>query len=338
MKLLYKHLFWIVIILSTIALIAVYTWRLWKLPFASSPEAFGLFGDYVGGVLGAFTGLVSVVFLFFTYKKQIEIFQEQKSQTELQQFENTFFNLLEIFDTLRQRLNNKEEKTEGLVFIHSIRALIEDDINSVCNEADAFDTLNALETRSRIEDIYKTAFIAESDQLGHYFRSLYHLLKYINEQCPKDKKKRYFDLVQAQMNTDELYLTCINGISNYGRKKLHPLLNNSSFLENLAIDESENIRKLVYFFYPNTKHKNPNGIRKNIVFVAGTEGTRKGKLSILLFKERIPARVVSFYGLLKRAGCNPTELLKNKDTLKRMLEKNIDPDYIHIIFFQLKSK
>lgn len=254
----HRIVFWIVVVLSIISLIVVYVWRLRKLQFATTPDAFGLFGDYVGGVLGAFTGIVSVIFLYFTYRKQIEIFLEQKKQSESQQFEQTFFNLLGNFIVLRQQLNNKAERTEGLTYIRSVRLLIEKYIDTICNQRDAFSDLYALETRRKIENIYLTAFNAESDQLGHYFRSLYHLLKYIKEHCPKDgNKKMYFDLVQAQMNTDELYLTCINGISSYGRKKLHPLLNDSSFLENLAIDENESIRKLVYFYYPKTKKKNP---------------------------------------------------------------------------------
>lgn len=332
MKRWHKIVFWIVIILSMIALIVVYVWRLWELQFATTPDAFGLFGDYVGGVLGAFTGLVSVIFLYFTYKKQIEIFLEQKSQSESQQFEQTFFHLLDNFSFLRQQLKNKSERTESLAYIHSVRSLVEKDIDQICNEKDAFNDLNSLETRRKIEEIYQTAFIAESNQLGHYFRSLYHLLKYIEEHCPRGKdKKMYFDLVQAQMNTDELYLTCINGISSYGRKKLHPLLNDSSFLENLAIDENKNIRQLVYFYYPKTKRKNPNGIRKNVILVAGTAGTKKGYLAKLLLSEQIPARITSIQGMLIRANCIPTELMKNKSVLEKLLSTTIDPDDIYVI-------
>lgn len=332
-------LFWIVAVLATFGMIAVYVWRLWNLQFATTPEAFGIFGDYVGGVFGAFTGLVSVVFLYLTYKKQIGIFEEQKKQAELQQFEQTFFHLLDNFIDLRQHLNNKIDKTEGLAFIRSVRKLIENDIDKVCQEKDAFDVLNPLVTRKKIEEIYKTAFIAESDQLGHYFRTLYHLLKYVKEHCPKEEeKKMYFDLVQAQMNTDELYLTCLNGISSYGRKKLRPLLNESSFLENLAIDENESIKQLVYFFYNKTKRKNPDGVRKNVILIAGTEGTGKGYLSAQLLNERLAARITSIQAMLIRANSNPVELAKSSGTLKRMLETSIDPDDIYVIscnFYQL---
>lgn len=229
-------------------------------------------------------------------------------------------------------MKNKSDKTEGYEYIHSIRQLLEKPIDNICKADNALTELNALNTREKIDKIYYLAFGAESDQLGHYFRSLYHLLKYIKEHCPKDvDNKLYFDLVQAQMNTDELYLTCINGISNYGRKKLRPLLNESSFLENLAIDENESIRRLVYFYYPKTQHKNPNGKRKNVILVAGTEGTEKGFLSKMLFAEQLPARITSVMGMLIRANCDPLDLKNNQHKLKVFMDKTLDPDDIYVI-------
>lgn len=332
MKRSYRIIFWSVIGISTLTLIVVYVGRLYKLPFAYTPDAFGLFGDYVGGVLGGLTGLVSVVFLYITYQKQIDIFKQQKRQAELQQFEQNFFHLLENYRSILPRLKNKGDKTEGYEYIHSIRVLIEKPIDEVCKSENALTVLNSLETRDKIEKIYGLAFTAESDQLGHYFRSLYHLLKYIKEHCPKAvDTKMYFDLVQAQMNTDELYLTCINGISNYGRKKLRPLLDDSSFLENLAIDENESIRKLVYFYYPKTQHKNTNGKRKNIILVAGTEGTGKGTLSKMLLAEQLPARITSVVSMLIRANCNSIGLKNNQQKLKVFMDKTLDPDDIYVI-------
>ena len=185
MKREHKIIFWVTIGLATVALVVVYVWRLWKLQFATTPEAFGTFGDYVGGVLGAFTGLVGVVFLYVTYQRQIDIFEEQKRQSEYHQFEENFFHLLENFRSILPRLKNKSDNTEGYEYIRSIRQLIEKPIDAICKPDDALTDLNALETREKIEKIYGLAFGAESDQLGHYFRSLYHLLKYIKEHCPQ---------------------------------------------------------------------------------------------------------------------------------------------------------
>lgn len=324
-------------IISVPLLIGIFAWRLWNLQFATTPDAFGLFGDYVGGVIGAVTGLVSIIFLYFTYMKQIEIFQEQQKQTKLQQFETNYFHLLDNFRNLFLHLNNQKGRNQGYDYIHSVRALIEKQIDEVCNEENALTDINALETRKAIGDIYQAAFMSESDQLGHYFRSLYHILKYIDERCPKEEnKKMYFDLVQAQMNTDELYLTCINAISNYGRKKMHPLLNQYSFLENLAIDENESIQKLVYFYYPKTKRKNITGIRKNVIVIAGTEGSRKGILASMLLAEHAPVRVTSVMEMIIRAFHikkkeRLTDIIGNQHVIKEMLSKTIDPDDDYVI-------
>lgn len=329
---------WTAVVVSIFALLA-FVLRLYKLGFASKPDEFGFFGDYVGGVIGALTGLISIVFLFITYQKQIEIFKEQQRQTELHQFEENFFHLLANFRTILPQLRNKSEKTEGYDYIRSVRALLEQPIDEICKDETALTDLNALVTREKIDKAYRLAFGAESDQLGHYFRSLYHLLKYIETHC-KSEKKMYYDLVQAQMNTDELYLTCINGISSYGRKKLHPLLNYSSFLENLAIDENETIRKLVYFYYPRTRKKNITGIRKNAILIAGTEGTGKGTLALKLLAEHAPVRITAIESMLMRYNRKGTDYLSNLDFIKELLRKTIDPDDIYVIscdFAQLKS-
>jgi hypothetical protein len=210
------------------------------------------------------------------------------------------------------------------------RGLIEEEIDSICGAKNALSTFEALETRTKIDKLYQEFFPLSADNLGHYFRSLYHLLKYIESHC-KGTKQDYSDLVQAQMNTDELYLTCINGLSSYGRKKLYPLLNKFSFLENLAIDENENIRNLVYFFYPNTKKKNITGERNNVVVIAGTEGVDKGRIMKRLISEHITARVTSVQAMLLSRNKNPRELRQNHDTIKEMIVKTLDPDENYVI-------
>jgi hypothetical protein len=87
----------------------------------------------------------------------------------------------------------------------------------------------------------------------------------------------------------------------------------------------------VYFYYPKTKRKNPNGVRKNVILVAGTAGSRQGYLAKLLFAEHLPARITSIQGMLLRANCIPIELMKNQQTLKKILSTTIDPDDIYVI-------
>lgn len=115
---------------------------------------------------------------------------------------------------------------------------------------------------------YTRIFSVHAAQLGHYFRHLYHLLKFIQYEENINKRK-YFDLIQAQMTYDELYLIAINGISNYGREKMLPILDTCSFLENLAVDDDQIVRRLIELFYPSTKTKDMKHIKKNIIFIGG---------------------------------------------------------------------
>ena len=68
--------------------------------------------------------------------------------------------------------------------------------------------------------------------LGHYFRQLYHIIKFVDESEIEDKR-RYTDFLQAQMDNDELVLLAYNGISEQG-EDFKPLIERYSLLENLA--------------------------------------------------------------------------------------------------------
>ena len=160
----------------------------------------------------------------------------------------------------------------------------------------------------RVNEIYTDFFLAHAAQLGHYFRHLYHLLKFIQTEGEIEKQK-YSDLVQAQMSYDELYLIAINGISNYGRKKMLPLLNEFSFLENLAVDDDEIVRRLIELFYPSTKKKDMRHMKKNIIFVGGIHCVGKTTFSRKI-KESIP--------LIETLSCS--EVLKWENSKKKNVE------------------
>lgn len=328
------------IALATIAVLGVYCYVLRDNLFAKTPEDFGTFGDYIGGAFGALTGLVSVLFLYVTYKKQLEMFQDQKEQAYNQQFENNFFEMLAFFRSTNP--HGKEGPDDENLF-KKVRTELESCLKEkkiMLNGSFIYEA-NALPIRRRIQYVYNIVFGNYSSQLGQYFRSLYHLLLYIDTHCRADKKM-YFDIVQAQMSTDELYVTCFNGISNYGRHKLLPLLNKSSFLENLAVIEDDKILSaLIYMFYPLTKHKKLNEEAKNVILLASTEGVGKSCVQKYLLRNSPNIRNTSFMGLLFQPPVGKIEnvdVLPNKDELIKKFVRIIDPDYNYVIgcsFLQL---
>jgi hypothetical protein len=72
---------------------------------------------------------------------------------------------------------------------------------------------------------YSTFFFTTTNQsLSHYFRSLYHIFKFIHksELIDEEKKQFYATLLRAQLSSDELFLILYNS--------LNPDLGNPNFL------------------------------------------------------------------------------------------------------------
>jgi hypothetical protein len=56
-----------------------------------------------------------------------------------------------------------------------------------------------------VHSLYHDLFQSHASQLGHYFRHLYHIVKFVDESSEPNKKK-YVDIIQSQL-TDEQLLT-----------------------------------------------------------------------------------------------------------------------------------
>lgn len=69
--------------------------------------------------------------------------------------------------------------------------------------------------------------------LGHYFRNMNHILKLIKETDYIVNKKRYSNLLRAQLSSYELVLLFYNALGVYGVEKFKPLIEEYSFLKNL---------------------------------------------------------------------------------------------------------
>lgn len=81
----------LILVLAIIGSIIAYIVTLAKLPFAQKSSDFGTFGDYVGGIVGTIVGLISIIFLYRTYRIQLDISAKQELKQQSQQFESAFF-------------------------------------------------------------------------------------------------------------------------------------------------------------------------------------------------------------------------------------------------------
>lgn len=227
---------------------------------------FGVFGDYVGGVIGTIVAIYGAVFIYKTYR-------QQENLSTIQQFENNFFQLLNQQRDIIKTLNGKIGKRSysGYGFIKAIH----EELKVPMDDPEIM-TLSGNNLRYKINDFYTDLFNEHTSQLGHYLRHLYHILKYIDISYIEEKKKKeYADILQAQMTTDELYLLALNGVSEFGWKKAKPLIDKYSLLENLAIEKDDTISYVIENFYPMTVVKHGTPKKENIIFVGGVHGVGK---------------------------------------------------------------
>ena len=132
--------------------------------------------------------------------------------------------------------------------------------------------------KNKVNSLYMDFFLPNVSNLGHYFRHLYHILKHIEDSQMPDAKK-YADLLQSQLSNDELYLLAINGISNYGRKKMLPLMDKYGLLENFNANGDMLIVRLLSIFYKRTKSKYLMFKSGKIIFLGGVHGVGKSTFS-----------------------------------------------------------
>lgn len=235
---------------------------------SKSTADWGTFGDYVGGGIGTVINLLGVVLIYLTFKAQMEfanasreeqliLFDMQLENSNAQQFEATFFNLLTNQRDIQKGMYGADwdEKTNVLLLnvkvdgyrylrtvANQLRTLNED-LPYVSDYTALRDLFN-----KNYEEVYKT----RAGQLGHYFRHLYHIVKYVDDSEIANKRK-YIDILQAQMSESELYIAFCNGISQYGFTRFLPLMEKYQFLENIGPKpESDNFEEQKKILYPNT--------------------------------------------------------------------------------------
>jgi len=209
------------------------------------------------------------------------VFIEQSNTLKLQQFESTFFNTLNMFHNL----------IESITYIKPIpqpKSLADKPVypqqSQVYKGRDCFEffykeyieefqtlygeyvTANLKQTfvlgvnfnipvdiHLKIsKEAYERFFKNQQSDLGHYFRTMYNLIRFVN-----DKKignpKYYTNLVRAGLSTYEHLMLFYNAISKYGEERFKPLIIDYSMLDNMAKELLLDQKHLE--FYPEKAYK-----------------------------------------------------------------------------------
>ncbi|MCE9664818.1 putative phage abortive infection protein [Halomonas sp. M5N1S17] len=199
------------------------------------------FGDYVGGVVGsifAFFGLIALLLTLWIQSRELrvssaelrrsaEALSEQNKSIKLQSFENRFFNMIslhhEIVNGIDLRVKG-EVKSSGR---DCLRVFYERLVKEFA-PALRGDNLNY---KDGLLSGYANFYEKHAHELGHYFRNIYRILKFI-EESDVPRKSEYSGILRAQLSNPELALLFYNGITVRG-DKLKPLAEKYALFENL---------------------------------------------------------------------------------------------------------
>lgn len=123
------------------------------------------------------------------------------------------------------------------------------------------ETMGFEQLRGKIDDIFSHTIEAYGEQsLAHYYRHLYHMLKFVESSDVVDKEN-YLSIIQAQMTNDELYLLFFDALSKFGYPKLYRIVAEHGLLENLYYRDFDYFKMLQRKCYPDTYFKHsPNNV------------------------------------------------------------------------------
>jgi uncharacterized membrane protein len=233
--------YWLLIALCASVVVVYFVYWSWVKFAMPDPDDRGVFGDMFGGLSALFNALAfsGLIFTAILQRKELELQREelgkQREAIELQAFESMFFQLIrlhhDIVAAIRISSHGPDGDAVGRESFKRFRHLID-----LKYQNHAPKELHAEEDLRAVRSGYQSAYRICQAQFGHYFRNLYHIVKFVHESDAKDKH-RYTALIRAQLSTDELCCLFYNCISSEGAEKFKPLAEEYALFNNLPRTE-----------------------------------------------------------------------------------------------------
>lgn len=199
-----RHPFYLGAIAIT-ALLSVFMLNFRKLDVSSSVAEWGQFGDYLGGILNPIFGLITVVIISATLQSQVK-------SSRKQEFDNQFFSLLTLYDSVLQSIDRHSSRDGSVRKGRDCFYLFFKDIVRISEK-----------NKVPLNVAYSSFLEVRGWEIEHYFRTVYHLFKHVKdghasllvEEC---EKKKYYDLIKSQISQHELILLWLNTQSQHKGK------------------------------------------------------------------------------------------------------------------------
>ncbi len=207
--------------------------------------------QYYAAVYSSCISFATIFILLITYRSQKKELEEsrklvkiQADTMRIQKFESTFFGMLSRLDTFVNNMVQLREKkfgepnVTGRIFLRNFVEEFLQHYNGdkkIPNQTEVLsdDPYIAIPSSSDynywkkdILNTYEHSFNSESSNLGHYFRYLHNIIKYVLsefgvdniENIPdliRNEIKKYFGILQSQLSNDELVIIFYNSLSTF---------------------------------------------------------------------------------------------------------------------------
>lgn len=231
---------------------------LWALNFAIIPleseSRSGSIGDVFGVANALFSALAFAALLYAVFLQRDElklqrkelrttrqVMRKQHAELERQArtmakqvFENRFFQLLRTHQDIVEgtsllRNNIFVGRTALKLIVDDMRKTIGDSVTTWQDDQSEKDSVAYI---ALLDGAYRRFYKQHGQEVGHYCRHLYHMLRFLKENAPEGSME-YARLIRAQLSEKELLLLFYNGISSYGREKFIALANEFDLFQNL---------------------------------------------------------------------------------------------------------
>jgi hypothetical protein len=182
-------------------------------------------------------------------KAQMQI---QNETLQRQAFENTFFQLLRLHSEIVASMETSGVNASGESFQSNGQECFTDFYQKITGNLSparsrySSDGGAAVTEPVNINERYLTAYAEIEQHIGHYFRNLYNIVKFIDESDIKNKQL-YINLLRARLSTNEVKVLFYNCLSEMGISKFKPLVERYALLK--AISKSDRINPDHYHLY-----------------------------------------------------------------------------------------
>lgn len=216
----------------------------WPITLGNVDKA-GAFGDSFGVLTSLFSGLAfaGIILTILLQREELRLqrkelqltreeFKSQHSTFKHQNFESTFFQMLRLHNDIVNSIDLSRSTKLGIVVTSGRDCFVVFISRIEANFQIEKRTTQNLTEEDRINSAYGEFWEGAKLELGHYFRYLYTIFKFIKI-SDIENKKLYSNIVRAQLSNQELVLLFYNCLYKHGKKKFKPLAEEFALFDNL---------------------------------------------------------------------------------------------------------